>query len=238
MRYYLFPILVISIFFFMHSSLHAENNKEFYVGGHLGIGAASQLAITEIGDDKDTLMIETGSSAIAELLFGIKLFDFLRSELDYTFRPQYKLKERTTENNSSNTKIKREFDSEISAHSLHANFILEKKINTITPMLGIGLGVSFLRIEDITIKQNGFIIREFQANTETNFSSHVFAGMSIAISEKLMATWVLRFASLGKLKSGAPIQESQGSADILDAKFETESSFKAIDFLVGLRYMI
>ena len=102
---------------------------------------------------------------------------------------------------------------------------------SVTPYLGVGVGMSRNKMETVVLYQNGALLGTLSGNTETEFSRKFALGTLIELSDNVSIDLNYQYVDLGDIKSGSDL-----SFDARDmAAPYSGSEITSNEFNVGLQ---
>ena len=102
---------------------------------------------------------------------------------------------------------------------------------SVTPYLGVGVGMSRNKMETVDLYQNGALLGTLSGNTETEFSRKFALGTLIELSDNVSIDLNYQYVDLGDIKSGSDL-----SFDARDmAAPYSGSEINSNEFNVGLQ---
>lgn len=216
--------LTLSALFAAPQAFSAEVGSYVSLGTGYGDAKEANIKVPGPGLESD----EVGNSPVFTGAFGYQYSPNLRAELEVAYHPDYAVEE---EFSVMGTSV--EVDAEISALSAMVNVFYDFPMESFTPFIGAGAGVSKNEIFDITNTalngpSAGFAVIG-EGDSHTGFAWQLMAGVHVPLRENLSLKLAYHYADLGKVMTAA---NSAGGLTVPPS----EGELLIHDLRVGLRY--
>ena len=229
MKKYLLTLLLV-----LPSIAFSGDLNNFYITAKGGISSTANTGKTNYTDDGRNLVFGNNDLGDSATTLGLSvskyIYDNFRIELEFVKRTNYDFSApHATINNAK-------LEGDIDSSSFFVNglydfnaFALDNK--TITPYIGVGIGLSRNRAEAISSVVNGEIVNTLNNHSTNELAYKFSAGMVMSMTQNMSLDINYQYSNLGDFESGV----YYGSNSQLETPVNG-GKIKAHELMLGLRF--
>ena len=197
------------------SSLVSADIGDNFFSIKLGSSDSNTTGITNLTDQTskvgETTDNDLGNSNIMEIGVGSNFSETFSGEISLSQRNDFKYATTHTKTDgAADTSLR--YKADVESLAVFINGYLKSQPlsilqTSVTPYLGVGVGVSRNKMGavDITQVSDGVSLGNASSNTETEFASKIAIGTLIKLSENVSMDLNYQYVDLGKIKSGVAL---------------------------------